>query len=347
MPIHRRDALSMALVAGAAALGAPPIRPAFAQARRTLQIQLLGGGAAVAVPGTAGIVDILPTFPGYAPPEIARINQIRVVTQTMVAGSSDIGEADPPTVFAAVEAGAKLKIIGKSYDNTSLCLIANADVVKTIADLARPRTRVAIGARGEISHIMLVEPLMRRGIDFDGMTIVEMPGSTTRVSAMISKRVDVASLHFHQLGEIAQHGNFHIILEPWKEIRGWVNDALLVRSDWLQKPENERAAVDVLKAILIAYRKANSDLTWYTQTYRKLTANRDAQEMTEEKMRPIWERIRSEIRAWPEDMNVSIEALQNLLPAYKAAGAIAGTVKVEEVVETKYIRQAVAELGAG
>lgn len=344
MSVNRREMMSMGLAAGAATLASFGTRPALAQAGRALKFQILGGGAAVSVPGTAGITEILPTLKGYAAPEIARINQIRVVTQTMVAGTADIGEADPPTVFAAVEAGAKLKIIGKCYDNTSLCLIANADTVKSIEDLASPKTRVAIGARGEISHIMLVEPLMRRGIDFDKMTIVEMPGSTTRVSAIVSKRVDVASLHFHQLGEIAPHGNFQIVLEPWKEIKGWVNDALLVRADWLEKPENQRAAIDVLKAILMAYKKANSDLSWYTQMYKKISANTDAKDMTDEMMRPTWERIRSEIRAWPEDMNVSIPALQALLPAYKAAGAIAGTVKVEDVVETKYIQQAVAEL---
>ncbi len=44
-------------------------------------------------------------------------------------------------------------------------------------------------------------------------------------------------------------------------------------------------------------------------------------------------------------MNYSLQAFQELLPAYKAAGAIQGTVKVEQVVETRYVTQALKELG--
>jgi hypothetical protein len=60
----------------------------------------------------------------------------------------------------------------------------------------------------------------------------------------------------------------------------------------------------------------------------------------------LWERLTREIKAWPTDMHYSLEAFREVLPAYKAAGAIQGTVKVEQVVETRYVTQALKELGA-
>ena len=67
--------------------------------------------------------------------------------------------------------------------------------------------------------------------------------------------------------------------------------------------------------------------------------------MTAATLRPIWEKLRTEIRAWPADGNFSVAAIQAMLPACKAADAIRGTVKVEDVVETRYLQQALKELG--
>src|SRR5205823_5642196 len=109
---------------------------------------------------------------------------------TMIGGSADIGESDPPTVFSAAEAGARIKIVGKPYDSTSLVFVVNADRVKTLADLAKPETKVAIGSRGDITHVILTAPLVKRGIALDKMTILELPGSGTRLSGLLSGRID-------------------------------------------------------------------------------------------------------------------------------------------------------------
>ena len=318
---------------------------AWAQADRVLDFQLLGYVLGIQVPATAGIFEILPSMPGYAEPTFARLNQIRVVTQTMVGGTADIGDSDPPTVISAVEAGAQLKIVGKLYDKTSLVLVVNADRVKSIEDLAKPETRVAISARGEIVHVMLVEPLLKRNLDFDSMTVIEMPGSGARVSALLSDRIDAGNVHFDQVAAIADQGNFKVLIEPWKEFAGWTNEIWVVRSEWLEDPDNERALVDMLKATLVAFRRANDDFDWYLEQYRKYATLQGAAEETAEHLRPIWERLQGEIGAWPADMNFSVAELESLVPAYKAAGAIRGTVPIADIVEPKYVQQALDELG--
>jgi NitT/TauT family transport system substrate-binding protein len=349
--MKRREA-STALALGlggamlrSAAVAMPGIGTVMAQPRRTLELQLLGFALGIHVPATAAFMSILPTMPGYAEPKTARLSEIRIATQTMIGGSADIGESDPPTVLSAAEAGAQFKIVGKPYDSTSLVFVVNGDRVKSIADLAKPETRVAIGARGDITHVILAAPLLKRGIGIDKMTLLELPGSGTRLSALLSGKIDAGSLHFDQAETILGKGNFRILIEPWKEVSGWTNEVWVVRTEWLRKPENERALTDFLKANVIAFRRANTDFDWYLEGFRKYVTLKDADKMTAVALRPIWEKLRSEIRAWPADGNFSVAAIQAMLPACKAADAIRGTVKVEDVVETRYLQQALKELG--
>ena len=339
--MKRREA-SKALALGlggamlrSAAVVVPGIGTAMAQQRRTLDLQLLGFALGIHVPATAAFMSILPTMPGYAEPKTARLSEIRMVTQTMIGGSADIGESDPPTVLSAAEAGAQFKIVGKPYDSTSLVFVVNGDRVKTLADLAKPETRVAIGARGDITHVILAAPLLKRGIGLEKMTILELPGSGTRLSALLSGKIDAG------MGK----GNFKILIEPWKEFAGWTNEVWVVRAEWLSKPGNDRALTDFLKANLIAFRRANTDFDWYLDSFRKYATLKDADKTPAATLRPIWEKLRTEVRAWPSDGNFSVAAIQAMLPACKAADAIRGTVKVEDIVETRYLQLALKELG--
>lgn len=319
-------------------------RGALAQAPRELEFQLLGFVLAIQVPAMAAVLEILPAMPGYGPTKFTRINQNRVVAQVMVSGNADIGDTDPPVVVSAIEAGGQLKMVGKLYDKTSLVLVGNADRVRTIADLAKPETRVAIGARGEITHVMLVQALLRHNQPTDQMTLIEMPGSGPRVTALLSGRIDAANLHFDQVESIASRGNFRVLIEPWKEFGAWANEVWVVRKAWLEEPRNRRALVDVLKANLTAFRRANTDFDWYLAMYRKYCSQPNAAQETAANLRPIWDKLRTEIRAWPNDMNFSMEEIRDLLPAYRASDAIAGTVRAEDIVDASFLRQALSEM---
>ncbi|MGQ0674824.1 MAG: ABC transporter substrate-binding protein [Rhodospirillales bacterium] len=348
--MKRRDLCkAISLSVGAGLIGLPPlargVKQAVAQDKRALEIQLLGFVLGIQVPANAAIVDIMPETFGYAGPKIARLGQVRVITQTMIGGTADIGTADLPTVLSAVEAGAKLKVVGKMYDKTTHVLVANADKIRSFADLVNPNVRVSVGTRGEVSQIMLFEPLRKRGIDANKATNVEMPGSGSRMNALLAGRIDATYMHFDQFASIAGKGNFRALIEPWSEFPAWWHEVWTVRADWLEKPQNQRALVDLLKANIIAFRKANSDFDWFLQMYRKHASLKDAKTATEAAVRPNWERIRNDIKAWPNDMKFTLKEAQSLVPAYVAAEAIRGMAKVEDVVEPKYVEQALKELG--
>ncbi|MGQ0663037.1 MAG: ABC transporter substrate-binding protein [Pseudomonadota bacterium] len=343
MRLTRRNAVA-GLAVGLGASLAPGHR-LFAQSPRTLDIQLLGFALAIHVPAMAAIQEGLPAMPGYVAPKTTRLNQIRLVTQAMIGGGADIGETDPPTVMSAVEAGADLKIIGHVYNNTSLVIVVNADRVKDLADLVKPDIRVSIGARGDVTHVLTVGPLQKRGLDIDKLLLVELPGSGTRIQAILSKRVDAVLVHFDQAEELARQGNFKVILEPHRDYRVWVNEVWVATGAWLKRPGNERVAVDFLKAQLAAFRRANIDFAWFAQNYRKHATLPKANEAKDEVLRPIWRTLVEETRAWPANMDMNLDNFRAQIPVYKAAGAIQGTVKIEDIVETRYVEQAIRELG--
>ncbi len=350
MRISRREAMrtlsaGAASLVGAASLTKGSVPKAAAQGGRALGINLLGFSLGIHIPSIAAALDLLPATPGYGPPKIARLDQIRTLTQTLIAGAAEIGETDPMTVFRAVESGADLKIIGNVYLNTSLVFVANADKIRDFKDLEKSGVTVAVNGRGDTTFTLLAGPLLKRGVDLKKITIVEIGGSGARMQALMAKRVDAVPMHFDQAAQVATQGNFKVLLEPWKEYRAWINEVWAVNGAWLRKPENQRVAVDLMKTVMIASRRANHDLPWYTEEYRKHATLPNAGQATAEEIRPLWRKLADEVKAWPPGNAFRVEDFRELLPVYKAADAILGTVKVDQVVDTAYAEQALKELG--
>jgi NitT/TauT family transport system substrate-binding protein len=344
---RRQFCQAAAVSLGGAMVGLSPFALAMAQAqeKRALEAQLLGFVLGIQVPANAAISEIMPEMAGYTAPKITRVDQVRVVTQSMVGGTADIGTADLPTVLSATEAGAKLKIIGKMYDKTTHVLVANTERIKSFEDLVKPGVTVSVGVRGEVSQIMLFEPLRKRGIDANKATNVEMPGSGSRMNALLAGRIDATYMHFDQYASIPDQNKFKVLIEPWNEFSAWWHEVWVARAEWLEQPRNKRAAVDLMKANIIAFRRANSDFDWYLRMYQKYSSIKDAKTVTAEALRPAWARMRDDIKAWPNDMSFTLEQAQGLMPAYKAAEATRGIAKAEDVVDTQYVVQALKELG--
>jgi NitT/TauT family transport system substrate-binding protein len=246
--------------------------------------------------------------------------------------------------MSAVEQGADLKIVGLWYMQTSLVFLANADKVGELKDLEKPGNVIAVNGKGDITHVMLFGPMLKRGVDVNKLNIVEIGGSGARMQALLSGRVQAVPVHFDQAAEVAKKGNFKVLLEPWKEYHPWINEIWACSGAWLKKKENERAVIDLLKAQMTAFRRANSDLNWYTEAYRKHVTLKGASAATPESLKPLWEGLTKEIKAFPDVMEMKPEWWNELLPAYRQSGAIQGKVKLDQVLETSLARQAATEL---
>ena len=341
-PLTRRRALQT-LGAAAALAGAPAL--AAAQSGRSIDVSLLGSSPAIDVPAYAGLFEGFPAMRGYAAPKVQRYSQIETLTTTLLSNTAEIGQCDAINGLRAVEAGGNLKFIGNVFCMADLIFVVNADKVKDWKDLTRPDVTIAVNGNGDATYVMLIGPMLKHHVDPAKLNVVELGGSSARLEALLSGRVDGVPIHIDQLADIQKNGNYKAFMYPWKEYRAWSTEVWAVQADWLRKPENQRLAVDFMKAQLVAFRRANADLDWYVEGYRKFVTLPNAAAATKDAIRPQWETLSTVVRAWPPDGNFSVQNFRELMPVFKAAGAIKGTLQIERVIDASYVQRAAKELG--
>jgi NitT/TauT family transport system substrate-binding protein len=344
MSLLRRDAIRLLGGTGTAVLGLRPVA-AVPQAKRELNIELLGFALGIHVPAMAAVFEGIPSMPGYGPPKTVRIDQIRTLTSNLVAGSAHIAEDGPTGIFGADEQGSDVKIIGLLYRNTDLVFVVNTDKVKTYKDLEKPENVVAVNGKGDITEVMLLGPLIKNGVDISKVPIVEIGGSGGRMRALLSGRVAAVPIHFDQAAKVEAQGPYKVLFQPWEFYKVWINEVWAATGSWLKDKANARAAIDVIKATTLAFRRANRDFNWYLDMYRKYVTLPNAKDATEKTIRPLWSKLSTEVKAWPDQNVVTAADFKDLIPLYKAAGDITGSLRIDQIVDTRYAEQAMKELG--
>jgi NitT/TauT family transport system substrate-binding protein len=344
MSKSRRQILRMMAAGAGAGLAVPHIPRALAQAGRALHLELQGFSLAIHMPQLIAIHEELPKL-GYAAPKIDRIESMQVITQSIVAGSAEAGDADVVSSLRVSEAGADVRLIGLVYNNTSQVFVVNADKVKSYADFKNPSNAIALNSRGDFIYVMLSGILGRSNVDIEDTTIVEIGGSGSRMRALLGGRVAAVPVHFDQAEAIVKQGNYKILIEPWKTFATWYSQAWLVQSKWLDKPENQRAAIDLNKAMITAFRRANADYNYFAGAFRKYATVKDAAKTPDDELKPIWEKLSRDIKAWPNDGGFRRDYFKELLPVYRKAGAIKAEPDVNRVIDTRFVEQALKELG--
>lgn len=342
MAHSRRQFLQLA--AGGAGLAMPGVVGAQAQKARSLQFTIQGFTLAIHIPELIALREELPKL-GYEAPKVDRIETMQVLTQSVVAGTTEIGDADIVSGIRAYEAGADLKVIGLVYNSTSQVLVVNADKIKSFEDFKRPENAIALNSRGDFIYVLLSGAFANNNVDINDTTIVEIGGSGSRMRALLGGRVAAVPVHFDQAEDILKQGNYKLLVEPWKVFNPWVSEAWLVQSKWLESKENQRAAVDLNKAMITSFRRSNADYEYFAAGFRKYCTIKDAATTPDDVIKPIWQKLSTEIKAWPNDGGFKREYFKQLFPIYRKAGALKAEPDVNRVIDTRFVEQALQELG--
>lgn len=342
MPASRRKTISL-LAAGVAAAALLPAA-LRAQKGRSLHLELQGFSLGIHVPQVMAIRDLM-TAAGFAPPKLDRIESMQVITQSIVANAAEAGDSDVVSALRATEAGAKITLTGLVYNGTSQVLVVNADKIKSFADFDNPANAIALNSRGDFIYVMISGALARNKIDIDDVTIIEMGGSGSRMKALLAGRVAAVPVHFDQAKELTAQGNYKVLVEPWKVYDRWISEAWLVNRTWMAEPDNQRALVELNKAMISSFRRANADYGYFAAGYRKYATVPGAADVPDAALRPIWQTLSTEIHAWPNDGGFKREYFKELLPVYRQAKAVKGTPDLNTAVEPRFVDQALQELG--
>ena len=340
MRITRRELIATLGVAGALEFSR---RAANAQSKRILKFNIVANSLGIHIPYMGALNEMLPGL-GYGQPKIDRISRLETITQSILSGSAEVGSGDAISVLRAVQAGADLKIIGNCFMNTSLVFVANSETVKTDRDLEKPNVTVAVNSVGDFTHVMLIRPLEKRGIDIKKVNVIAMGGSGTRLRALVAGKIDAVPIHFDQAQELVATGKFRVLIEPWKEFNNFLGEVWMVSNSWLSNPENQRVGIDLLKAVVLSFRKADADAQWYASAFRKYGTDASMQKAADSKIEGIRTTLAHTVKAWPSDMRHRIEIYRELLPIYQEAGAISGNIDLGKVVDVTFVAQALKEL---
>ncbi|MBR0953580.1 ABC transporter substrate-binding protein [Bradyrhizobium canariense] len=346
--MNRRSILRAGVAAGAGGLSIitlGPVSSSFAQAGRVLKVNTLASAAAVNVPMQAGLKSELAKIPGFASPEVRPTQKIPQIVQEVIAGGADLGDADVASTLAAAEAGADLKIIGLSYSNTSQVVVVNADKTKSLEEVAAKGGTIAINSIGDFMYVMLFGALIKRGIDPKKVNFIEIGSSGDRARALIGGRVDAVPMHIEQAAELTRRGNYQILERPWQEYGNWFSAVVITSGKWLERDENKAAAVATLKAILTSFRKTNKDYGWYKDQLGKYASSKELRAADDAFLKPVWETLTTEIAAFPDHMQtMTPDEFAKIIPAYKEAGALKGTIDLNKLIDRTYLEQANKEL---
>jgi NitT/TauT family transport system substrate-binding protein len=262
-----------------------------------------------------------------------------------VAGSAEVGESDVVSALRAGSVGADVKMVGMVYNNTSQVLVVNADKIKSYADFKNKDNAIALNSTGDFIYVMLSGIFERNGINIEDATVVDVGGSGSRMRALLGGRVAAVPVHFDQAADILKQGNYKVMVEPWKIYNPWLSEAWLVQGSWLKNADNVRAITDLLKATVTSFRKTNQSLSYFAEGYRKYATVKDAKTATEEQLRPVWEALSKQIKAWPDDGGFRLKYFEELLPVYVKAGTVKRGTNIAKTIDTQYMEKALKELG--
>jgi len=320
-------------------------RVSFGSTRRSLKVMSNANVAGIHVPGNVAVREILQQIGDYAPIDLTRMEKQANITQVLVGGGPDIVDADTPSIAAAANAGANLKIVGQFYASVDLVFAANADVVTSLQDLTKPDVVCGINTPGDTVHALLLGVLMKHGIDITKVNIVALGGSSARMRALMAKRVHLVPIHADQAHDVALQGNYKPLIQPWTEYGFWSNEVWAVNGKWLENPDNQRVVVDVLEAQLRANRSATNDFAWFAGMFRKYSNDRDAAHWPDERIRDEWTLLTREIKAFPEPMPLDLAAFNTLIPIYEKAGIVSPGASFDSLIEPRFLAEAQKRLG--
>ena len=343
--MNRRSLLKAGAGLGLVAFGSGVAGRAFAAAPRTLKINTLASAAAVNVPMQSALRSGLAKIEGYTAAEVRPTAKIPQIAQEVIAGAADLGDADVASTLAAAEAGADLKIIGLSYANTSQVIVVNADKTKSLEEIARNGGAIAVNSIGDFMYVMLVGVLMKQKIDPKSINFIEMGSSGDRARALVAGRVDAVPMHVEQAAQLAQKGNYQILVRPWQEYGSWPSAGVIASGAWLKDDANKAAAVAVLKAVLGSFRKTDDDFDWYKSQVAEYASSKELKAADEAFLKPVWTTLTTEIKAFPKAMeDLNPDAFAKVLPVYKDAGALKGSVDLGKLIDRTYLEQALKDL---
>jgi ABC-type nitrate/sulfonate/bicarbonate transport system substrate-binding protein len=169
------------------------------------------------------------------------ISNAATALRTVIAGQADLFIGSLPTaILAVVNGGANIKVIAANDQASDYVLVAQKGV--TLQNLAGKT--LAIDTPGSAGHLIAKIGLQKAGADPDAPRYVTIGGSSARLTAILSGRVDIAPIHYPLALTALENPNISILVDAGKSIGPYLQSGLIANTTFLKDKALTQKAVN-------------------------------------------------------------------------------------------------------
>jgi ABC-type nitrate/sulfonate/bicarbonate transport system substrate-binding protein len=258
---------------------------------------------------------------------------------SVVNGMSDIAILTGfSQVFAAIENGAQIKLVGSAILPVSFSMYTGNPAVKSVKDLEGKT--IGTGAIGALVHTSTAAVLRKNGVDLNNVTFVNIGSSSDIFKAVAAKKVDAGGAQ-HEFSRTAGQMGIRVICEFAKEIPQFTNQGAFAP---IKAITTKR---DLLVKTLAAYGRAYKYIDGPSSRQDWVNAYRDGVGPdTEQLATDLWEWIQ-EHKAFNTAIVLSPERINYMQQLNVALGVQKAVLPLEKVADMSIARDAATLAGKG
>jgi NitT/TauT family transport system substrate-binding protein len=196
------------------------------------------------------------------------LDQSELVTEGVSSGDFAFGSGANNSVLAAVEKGAKIKIVVTRVNNEWTMYAANS--ITDCAGLGGKN--LAIHSQGAVSTAM-VKNYVNTKCKGTEPNYVVIEGSPNRVAALLANQIDASPLELADAITIDAQASdrYHLLASFAADLPDLQTTSIYLNTDWAT--ENPGSAVAMIKALLEQHRKIDGDPAYLKQIAQQFTGD--------------------------------------------------------------------------
>lgn len=188
--------------------------------------------------------------------DIKPVNSDPTAVRAVVAGEGDIGWCGATSFLQATKAGSKIKIISCFSPKLDYLVVCN----KKFPDLkSLSNSAIAVSQVGAVSQQVPKLMVELGGGDVSKVRWLSVGGSSSRVQALIAKRVDAAALNSPFAARAVKYDYLHVVGDAVKNLPDLIYSLDIASEKALQTKHDALQAFTIANAKAVRWAMANPD----------------------------------------------------------------------------------------
>lgn len=266
--------------------------------------------------------------------ELQPVNSDPTTVRALVAGEGDIGWAGAQSSLQAINAGSKLKVLSAFAPKLDYLVVANKAVAGLKGFDGRPFAVSQVGAISQLAPKMMIE---RAGGASDKVQWLSVGGSSSRVQALIAKRVDGAALNSAFAARAVKYDYLHVVGDAVAELPNFIYTWEIVSEAALQKKKPAVQAFVTATARAARWAMQNPDAA--AAISRKVTPDSPAEDIA------IAAQTMAKKQFFSPSGHLAHEAWDFTVATMVAAGDLPKSMAYNDIVVTEFVDAAAKALG--